>query len=508
MTRTHHLLTSRPPITRAPSCLAWLAVAMLPALAPAQSQGNQSNQGAATPVPPVAAHPVKTSEPAPEITMHVGESFLLPVPNVKRVAVGSGNLLTADVLDKKDVLFVANSIGTTTVYLWQDDGRYQRVKFVITQGDTTRTLREIGGFLSRMPNVKASTVGDKIIVEGDNLTDATLEKVKILSARYPQIVNFTNTVGWEKMVLLDVKVVEFPKNELKQYGIKWNALGGAAYGAVWSLGRKGNAGGLQVNVPAGTGGAPISNGANPTDPVPLGAGLAALGGMNLGIGGLLDLMAQEGKASVLAEPQLSARNGAKASFLAGGEYPYTVASINGATVQFKPYGIKLDITPRVDHNGVVRASVESEVSSLDSSLSTTSGPGILTRKTSTEFNVQQGQTLVLAGLISRRSTESVDKVPLLGDLPILGALFRSKRFQNDETELVVFVTPSVVDSQSPGLVQRVERASQRLQEQLGAPPYLSAPLQPNHDPANTQDVGPDLPPPPAPAPVAAEPLTP
>ena len=91
-------------------------------------------------------------------------------------------------------------------------------------------------------------------------------------------------------------------------------------------------------------------------------------------------------------------------------------------------------------------------------------------------------------------TESVDKVPLLGDIPVLGALFRSKRFQNDETELVVFVTPSIVDSQSPGLVQRVERAQQRLQEQLGPQPYLSAPLQPKHDPAQPKESGPELPP--------------
>lgn len=498
MTCTPHLLQGLTQANRKLVRLTWLLACLLPSLALAQTKNPSQLQPAMS-----AQAAEKTAEELPEINMHVGESYLMPVPNVRRVAVGSGNLLTADVLDKKDVLFYANSAGSTTVYLWQDDGRYKRVKFVIAPGDTQRTLREISGFLSRMPNVNASTVGDKIIVEGDNLTDATLEKVKLLSMRYPQIVNFTNTVGWEKMILLDVKVVEFPKNELKQYGIKWNALGGAAFGSVWSLGRKGNVGGLQINIPAGSGGAAVSNSANPTAAVPLGAGLAALGGMNLGIAGLLDLMAQEGKASVLAEPQLSARNGSKASFLAGGEYPFTVANINGATVQFKPYGIKLDITPRVDHNGVVRASIDSEVSSLDSSLSTASGPGILTRKTSTEFNVQQGQTLVLAGLISRRSTESVDKVPLLGDLPILGALFRSKRFQNDETELVIFVTPSVVDSQSPGLVQRVERATQRLQEQLGAPPFLSAPLQPQHDPASTAEAGPEVAPSPAPAPAPA-----
>lgn len=476
---------------------AWLIGSALPLLTTAQTvpalpDATASNTTAAS------RQATLSSTDLPEITMHVGESFMLPAPQVARVAVGSGSILTANVLDKKDVLFFANTPGTTTVYLWQEDGQYKRIKFVVTAGDTQRTLREITALLTRMPNVKAHPVGDKVIVEGDNLSDTTLKKLELLTARYPQIINFTNTVGWEKMIFLDVKVVEFPKNELKQYGIKWNAMGGAAYGAVWSLGHRGNASGLQVNIPTGSSGSPISISGNTTAPVPITSAMTALGAMNLGIGGLLDLMAQEGKVSVLAEPQLSARNGAKASFLAGGEYPYTVATVSGTTVQFKPYGIKLDIQPFVDQTGAIRAHIESEVSSLDSAFSTTTGPGIQTRKTITDFNVQQGQTLVLSGLLSRRMTESVDKVPLLGDIPILGALFRSKRFQNDETELVVFVTPSIVDSQSPGLIQRVERTQQRLQEQLGPQPYLSAPLQPKHNPAQTNESAPELPPAPAP----------
>jgi len=197
----------------------------------------------------------------------------------------------------------------------------------------------------------------------------------------------------------------------------------------------------------------------------------------------------------LAEPQLSARNGSKATFLAGGEYPYTVSSINGPTVMFKPYGIRLDIVPRVDRNGIVRATIESEVSAIDASISTPAGPALSTRKTTTEFNVNSGETLVLSGLISRKTTTSIDKVPGLGDIPLLGALFRSKRFQNDETELVVFVTPTIVDSHSPGLVDRIQRTTEKLQSSLGRQPYLSEPLQPNHDPAQTQVVDEAQPPP-------------
>ena len=153
------------------------------------------------------------------------------------------------------------------------------------------------------------------------------------------------------------------------------------------------------------------------------------------------------------------------------------------TVIFKPYGVKLDIEPRVGKNGVIRAVIESEVSSIDASLTTAFGPALLTRRTKTEFNVNHGDTIVLSGLLQRSSSTDIDKVPLLGDIPILGALFRSKRFQNKETELVVFVTPSIVDSRSPGLVDKAARAVERLGHNLDQRPHLSAPLQPDADAA-------------------------
>ena len=235
---------------------------------------------------------------------------------------------------------------------------------------------------------------------------------------------------------------------------------------------------------------PITNPDGTTHGIRIPSGLNVLSFIDLGLNAQLNLLAQDGRASILAEPQLSARNGAKATFLAGGEYPYTVSTINGPTVLFKPYGVRLDILPRVDRNGVIRAVIESEVSAIDGSISTPAGPGLSTRKTNTEFNVKSGETLVLSGLLSRKTSSNVDKLPLLGDLPVLGALFRSKRFQNDETELVVFVTPTVVDSRSPGLVDRIDRTTERLRRELGSPPFLSDPLQPDHDPAKVDQAPP------------------
>jgi pilus assembly protein CpaC len=430
----------------------------------------------------------------PEIEMFVGETRVFPAPALARIAVGNGQIMSAASLDDREVIVFANAVGTSSLFIWNQDGSHRRVKINIVAGDTTRVAREIAAFLSAIPNATASVIGDKVIVEGEELSDHDLAKIDEIAKRYPQVVNFTNRAGWDQMVLMDVKVVEFPTNELREIGLKWGSTGGFAVGGVWSpIGRGGERGDYTINLNTGTGNAApiVPSGSGTT--IPLHSGLNVLSVLNMGLNAQLNLLAQDGKASILAEPQLSARNGAKATFLAGGEYPYTVSTINGPTVMFKPFGVKLEITPLVSRKGVIRATIDSEVSAIDTSVSTVAGPALSSRRTSTEFNVRDGETLVLAGLLSRKTSESIDKLPFLGDLPILGALFRSKRFQDDETELVVFVTPQVVDSRSPGLVDRVARATARLEQSQGVSPYLDSPNEPMPGSAAPDGQGSELP---------------
>lgn len=426
---------------------------------------------------------------AGEIEMFSGETRVIAEPNAGRLAVGNGKALSAAVMDDKEILLIANEVGVSSLHIWTRDGRNRRLKVTIMPGETDRVTREVATFLSTIPNTKASVVGDKIIVEGDNLSDRNLEKVAELGKRYPQIVNFTNQIGWEKMIVMDVKVVEFPTTALKEIGLKWGATGGVAVGGVWGPINRGNTSPYGINLISGQGTpAPIVD--NPNDlfqGVPIPSGLRVLSVLNMGLNAQLNLMEQNGTASILAQPTLSARSGTKATYLAGGEFPYSVSNVNGTTILFKPYGIKLDIEPRVDHNGVIRAKILSEVSDIDTSISTIAGPALRTRRTETEFNVMEGGTIVLSGLLKRDVSTSVDKVPFLGDIPVLGALFRSKRFQNNETELVVFVTPVAVDKNSFALEESMAKAVARLAAtpRTGKPDLESVPGLKSSNPEST-----------------------
>lgn len=179
----------------------------------------------------------------------------------------------------------------------------------------------------------------------------------------------------------------------------------------------------------------------------------------------------------MAQPQLMARSGATAEFLAGGEVPYVTTDKNGQNqTLFKPYGVSLHITPRIQKNGNVRSKIEVEVSSVDASMALNGGPALKTRRTSTEFNVQSGQTLVLAGFVSRDQFRNADKLPGMGDLPILGALFRSNRFQRNETELAIFVRPVVVSADNRDLQKRAARSRAIIDETFKSTPILNTPV--------------------------------
>lgn len=408
---------------------------------------------------PVLAMPVVSA--ATLLRMQVGEVRVLAIPDVARVAVGDGHVLNAVTTEEKEVIVFARNEGSSALQVWSADGSRQRYDVEVAPEGARRIEQELRDVLGRIPGVSVASVGDKLVVEGDGLSDDDLRRVEELSQRYPQLLNLTGRVGWDSMVLLDVQVLEMPRSVVRDLGIRWQspAAGGLNAALTWDGGsrRLADRPGETV-VPA-------------LFPVGLAAGY--LGASALWSAQLHALL-QEGHAMVLAQPQLIARSGATAEFLAGGEVPYATTDANGSTnTAFKPYGVSLKITPRIERSGVVRSRIEVEVSSVDHALSVENGPALKTRRASTEFNVRSGQTLVLAGFLSRDDARNVDSVPGLGQLPVLGHLFRSTKTQRNDTELAVFVTPVVVSPDHPDLERRVRRGHELARERFPEPPLLT-----------------------------------
>ncbi|TAM86705.1 MAG: secretion protein [Candidimonas sp.] len=410
-------------------------------------------------------HGTVAGQPEASIKLQVGEVQVLPIPDVLRVVVGNGHVVNAVTTDEKEVIVFARHGGSSSLHVWSASGGPRRYRVEVVPDGLPELQRQLRAVLERLPNVRVSTVGDKLLVEGDSISDGDRERIAVLGKQYPQLLDFTSQVGWDRMVLLDVQVIEVPRNQLRELGVRWEpaTAGGFSTGLLWDGGsrrpleRPGGEDALAVPFPA----------------------TRAVGyfGINALLSARIDAMAKTGSAVVLAQPQLLARSGATAEFLAGGEVPYSTVDANGnANTAFKPYGVSLRITPRIEHNRAVRSRVEVEVSSVDTSMSAPGGPALKTRRAATEFNVRSGQTLVLAGFLSREASHNVDKIPALGDIPLLGRLFGSHRVQRGETELAIFVTPTVVTPDQPDLAQRIERGRAVVKAAFPEPDLINVPV--------------------------------
>lgn len=394
------------------------------------------------------------------VELEVGESRVLSHPGVRRVAVGNGQVLRAADADGQEIVIFGRAEGESSVHVWTDAGRPTAYAFRVVPAGVARQRAEVEALLARIPSARSMHVGGSIVIEGDDLSDQDRARIAALAERYPSVLDLTGQVGWDRMVLLDVQVVEIPTSRLREFGLKWDGLtqGGVNVGLAWDGGSTGR---LERpgESPVATNG-PVSN-------------AAGYFGVNALLSARLALLAQRGEAVMLAQPQLLARSGASATFLAGGELPYVSTDANGrsATV-FKPYGVSLKITPRIDRNDVIRSLIEVEASSVDTSLNLPGGPALRMRRASTEFNVRSGSTLVIGGFLSREQGRDVSGLPGLLDVPVLGALFASRRYQLRETELAIFVTPRIVSAQDPGLAERARRGRDLLDAAFPDPPRL------------------------------------
>ena len=371
-----------------------------------------------------------------QIEINKGRTIKLPSP---ATSVMVADPATADVqVVSPTLLFIhAKKVGETSIYAVDahDDQIYSAVI------DVTHNISNLERAVKRIApdaDVKFNSVDGGMVMDGFAASAAESENIKSVANTFlndkEKMVNMINTAGSDQ-VTLQVKIVEMSRDDVKKFGINLTSLlsrGGMAVQLLQGAATKFDSSGA------------LDRGASTDSAV---VGKFSRGG--LGITGVIDALETQGLANVLAEPSLTTESGKEAKFLAGGEFPIPVKDGNGSiTVQYKPFGVSLNFTPVVLAKDRISISVAPEVSTINFDnpivVDGIKNPIIMTRKAQATVELGSGETFALAGLLKNDSNNSVDKFPGLGDMPVLGALFRSQQFQNSRTELVILVTPYVV----------------------------------------------------------------
>lgn len=378
-------------------------------------------------------------------TLHlvVGRSmFIETVSRLRRVYVGNPAVLDSVTDNPQRIVITAKAPGVSSLLLSDETGQSQ-VYLVISDLDVNGLQAD---FEKSFPNDHLSAVGQegRVSISGTVGSDASSDAAFKLATLYSKDVANSIQVNpsHTKQVRLQVKIVEIDRSKLNQYGVNFFSGGKNISGSTTG----------QFPTSTSITSAVASSSFSISDPLNL---LFYNTSLNVGIA-IKDLEDRQ-ILQILAEPNITTMSGQKASFLSGGEFPYPVvqgSSTSGSaapiTIQFRPYGVKLDFTPVVNLDGTIQLKVAPEVSALDYTNSVTiSGfaiPALSTRRADTEVQLKDGQSFAISGLLDRRTTDSLGKVPVLGELPILGPLFfRSKNISRSTVELIVIVTPTVVD---------------------------------------------------------------
>lgn len=439
-----------PPAERAPAAAAapGSATATIPARPFPAPAGNPAYSRPATDT---------AATPLPErLHLYVGQAVVHRLSRpLKRVAVGSGEMLQVTNIGRNEIVVIGNKAGDSTLHLWMQDGTQLSVPVSIGEGDTDSVAEIVRTLLADAQNIQVHTVSDRVVVTGQDVHPGIAARLQELKAIYPQLLDFTSAdpVGMRPMVLMDVKIMEFDSNALEELGIQWdNVIRGPVGGLLKDFTTNDYYRVLPEDSPFGSLQPPLP---------PSVRGTQAYFGIATTIGSSINLLMNKGKAFLLASPQLSARSGGSAKFLVGGEVPIPIPQGFGqVTIDYKEYGIKLDIEPLVNANDEISTRFLAEVSRVDPSVSVLGVPGFLTRRTESEINVRAGETLVVSGLVDTSAAKDAEKFPILGDIPILGKLFRSDGFRGNRTELVMFVTPRILTPDSQENLDGLERGRQ------------------------------------------------
>lgn len=342
-------------------------------------------------------------------------------------------------LSDRTIYVLGKSPGLTTLTLLDDSGR------LITNVDV-RVAADVTEFKERLrqilpgEKIEVRTANDGIVLSGTVSSSQRLQRALDLAERYaPERVSNLMTVGGVHQVMLKVRFAEMQRSVSKSLSSSWGFNGGTSTGLNGGTGTLNNQTSL-TNALAGN--IPVTN---------TNTG-AVLFGFNVGsvqVGLLIEALEQKGVVRTLAEPNLTALSGQEAKFLAGGEYPVPVAQDNQTiTVEFKPFGIELNFIPRVVDKDIINLELTAAVSAIDTSnginINGFQIDAFSRRETSTTVEMRDGESFAIAGLIEDEFLDNADQMPWLGDVPVLGALFRSASYQRSQTELVIIITAHLV----------------------------------------------------------------
>ena len=382
-----------------------------------------------------------------QLHVQLGKSFLITSQqDLQRVSITDSTIASTVIVSPTQILVHGLKAGSGTLILWDSHDRPQ--VFDLTVDLDISSLRETIRTMFPGETLQVAQSGGSLVLTGNASSKTVSDRAAAVAATLsPAVVNMVQTAeAARQTVLLQVKFAEVDRAAIQQLGMNLFSTGAT-----------------------NTLGAVSTQQFGPLSPANARAG----GGVTVGISDLLNVflfrpdlnlgvtiraLQQKNLLQVLAEPNVLATNGAEASFLAGGEFPFPVLQggsvANAVTIQFKEFGVRLNFLPQIMPDGVIRLKVAPEVSSLDFANGlTVSGftvPALSSRKMSTQVELRDGQSFAIAGLIDNRLTEIAMKVPVLGDVPILGNFFKSRAQNKTNTELLVMVTPRLVVGTPPG----------------------------------------------------------
>ncbi len=377
---------------------------------------------------------IKVSKGKPK-TIRTDASF-------SEIVVGDPEIAVVSPLTDRSFYVVGSSSGVTGIALYNEQSELVGM-LDVEVGANTHQLNNALKQALPASNVKATTSNGSVVLSGKAKNSVDAAKAQAIAKKFDEDLINTMQVEGSQQVKLEVRFIEAQRSIGKELGVSFG--GGKTNGRLL-----GQTGGLGLT------GSTITN-ALISGSTPFGQVLGNLiaGGADVDV--LIQALERKGFARRLAEPNLVALSGDEASFLAGGEFPIPVAQDEGQiTIEFKEFGVSLGFRPTVLNNGLINLNIQPEVSAIDTTNSVSFGdsgiqiPGLIVRRASTTVELRDGQSFVMAGLLQSSGLYDVRKFPWLGDIPILGALFRSSAYRKNETDLVIIVTPRLVKPIAPG----------------------------------------------------------